>query len=282
MASDLPLVILAAGRARRYGGLKQLAPVGMHDEAVIDVVAADAFAAGFTRMILVVNGDTGGAIKEHVEAEWPSEWRVSFCVQEEALGTVSAVLAAREELGDGPFGVCNADDLYGKDAFLQLARELRSGSCHCLVGYSLAHCVVGGLPVSRGICEVDGGVLRSIVERHHVQASDSVFYVDDGLQPSWLPASAVASMNLWGFWPRVIHQMESAFASHDFSAAKELALSTFVNGLLTDGEEFRVATTDSYCLGVTHPDDLALVRKRVAEEVQAGGRPARVFTQRKS
>jgi dTDP-glucose pyrophosphorylase len=112
------LVILAAGRARRYGGgLKQLAPIGVHGEAVIDLIASDAFAAGFEHIVIVVNPETGDDIKEHVGKLWPKDRKVSFAVQEVPRGTVDAVLAAEPFLDKTrPFAVSNADDLYGRDA----------------------------------------------------------------------------------------------------------------------------------------------------------------------
>ena len=122
--ADLALVILAAGRARRYGGCKPLAPVGPHGEAVIDLVASDALAAGFGTIVLVLGPSTGPAIRYHVEHTWPDAVDVRFAVQPAPLGTVHAVLSASEHVGDAPYGVGNADDIYGGAACAQLAEHL--------------------------------------------------------------------------------------------------------------------------------------------------------------
>ena len=112
--ADPALVILAAGRARRYGGCKPLAPVGPRGEAVIDLVASDALAAGFGIIVLVLGPSTGPAIRYHVEHTWPDAVDVRFAIQPAPLGTVHAVLSASEHIGDAPYGVGNADDIYGQ------------------------------------------------------------------------------------------------------------------------------------------------------------------------
>src|SRR5580704_519185 len=118
------IVILAAGRAKRYGGCKPLAPVGPHGEAVIDLVASDALAAGFATIVLVLGPSTGSAIRYHVERTWPSSIDVHFALQPKPLGTVNAVLAASDYVGDTPFGVGNADDIYGQAGCTLLAQHL--------------------------------------------------------------------------------------------------------------------------------------------------------------
>ncbi len=95
-----PLVVLAAGMARRYGGCKPLAPIGLHGEAVIDLLVSDALSAGFGQIILVVHPETGPAIKYHIERCWPTSVEVSFAEQRLPLGTVHAVLAARTAAGN--------------------------------------------------------------------------------------------------------------------------------------------------------------------------------------
>src|SRR6202044_2912448 len=120
------LVILAAGRARRYGGCKPLAPVGTHGEAVIDLVASDAVAAGFGTIVLVLGPSPGPAIRYHVEHVWPTAVDVRFAMQLRPLGTVNAVLSASDNVGDTPYGVGNADDIYGGAACAQLVAHLQN------------------------------------------------------------------------------------------------------------------------------------------------------------
>ncbi len=273
------LVILAAGRARRYGGLKQLAPIGVHGEGVIDLIASDAIAAGFDHLVLVVNPDTGSLIREHVREHWPRDLRVSFAVQDEPLGTVHATLAAEHLLDpDEPFAISNADDLYGRDAFELLARHLTTRTTNCLIGFQLDHALVGDLPVSRGICHVVNGHLTDIVERHEVHSWLDGFVADDGLSPVFLDPQSVVSMNLWGFQPAVWPLLRQVFETHDFTTAREIQLPVFVGRILHHYPlRFDVLPTSSRCVGVTHADDLALVQMDVRLQVELGERPETAF-----
>jgi hypothetical protein len=274
------LVILAAGRARRYGGLKQLAPIGVHGEGVIDLLASDAWAAGFDRIVIVVNADTGPEIRAHVAAHWPSDHDVSFVVQERLRGTVDAVVAAAEALHPThPFGVSNADDLYGREAFARLGRHLTSSGNHCLVGFELDRALVGELPVSRGTCHVVNGHLTDIVERRNVRATLSGYVAEDGLQPAILSSRTTVSMNLWGFHSRIVPMMRTAVEEHDFESEPEIQLSTFVGSILHRvPDRFDVLPTTSRCIGVTYHEDLPLAQMLVRAEVEAGERPEHAFT----
>lgn len=274
------LVILAAGRARRYGGVKQLAPVGVNGEAVIDLIASDAYLAGFGHIVVVINPDTGPLIKEHVAQHWPTDARVSFVEQERPLGTVHAVLAAEEALDpSSAFGVANADDLYGHDAMLALGNHLRDVGTNCVVGFRLDRALVGDSPVSRGICVIENGRLVSIDERRQVHTHNDDFVADDGLEPRILPADTSVSMNLWGFensmWTEFHRAMDEAEASED----AEVLLPVIIGEGLANGSLHVTAlATNSYCVGVTHATDLPLVQEDVRFQVEKGLRPAHAFS----
>ncbi len=273
------LVILAAGRARRYGGLKQLAPIGVHGEGVIDLIASDAVAAGFDHFVLVVNPETGPEIRRHVEATWPRTWSVDFAVQEHARGTVPATLAALPHLDpSGPFAISNADDLYGRDAFALLGAHLESRTTNCLIGFRLDRALVGDLPVSRGVCNVVNGHLTDIVERRQVHDSADGFVADDGLSPVFLDPETTVSMNLWGFQPAIWPLLARAMEEHDFDANTEALLPVFVGSILHHHPvRFDVLLTSSRCVGVTHADDLPLVQMDVRLQVELGERPEYAF-----
>jgi len=273
------LVILAAGRARRYGGLKQLAPIGMHGEGVIDLIASDAFAAGFEEIVIVVNPDTGPQIVEHVGQFWPSGRRISFAVQENLRGTVDAVLCAMPFVrADTPFGIANADDLYGRDALAQLGAHLVSSKNHCLVGFQLDRALVGDLPVSRGTCNVVNGHLTEIVERRNVHATLDGYQADDGEEPATLSARSIVSMNLWGFQPSIWPLMELAVEDHDFTENPEVLLPVFVGGILHHTPvRFDVLSTTSRCIGVTYSEDLPLAQILVRQDIESGRRPEFAF-----
>jgi GTP:adenosylcobinamide-phosphate guanylyltransferase len=273
------LVILAAGRARRYGGLKQLAPIGVHGEAVIDLIASDAFAAGFERIVIVVNPDTGPQIEEHVRRFWPLDRMISFAVQEQSLGTVPAVLAAEKFLDPQiPFGISNADDLYGRDALTQLGSHLATKSTGCLIGFQLDRALVGDLPVSRGVCHIVNGHLTDVWERRQVHTSQDGYVADDGESPVFLAPETIVSMNLWGFQPAIWPLLRQEMQAHDFTLEPESQLPVMVGKILHHVPlRFDVLTTDSRCVGVTHADDLALVQADVRLQVSLGERPEHAF-----
>jgi hypothetical protein len=281
MSTGPSLVILAAGRARRYGGVKQLAPIGKHGEGVIDLLASDAYAAGFDDIVIVVNDDTGPMIEQHVAWHWPKGHKVTFAVQEKLRGTVSAVLAAESSLDlTKPFGVSNADDLYGREAFLKLGEYLASSNGNCMVGFELDRALVGNLPVSRGICNVEDGHLVDITERRNVHATVEGYDADDGLDPESLSPLTTVSMNLWGFQPSIIPYMHRALQEHDFSDQPEIQLSTFVGQVLQRDEiEVDVLPTRSRCIGVTHAQDLPVAQLLVRLEIEVGQRPEYAFAE---
>jgi hypothetical protein len=274
------LVILAAGRARRYGGgLKQLAPIGVHGEGVIDLLASDAFAAGFDDVVIVINRDTGSQIMDHVTKFWPKKRRVSFAVQEQLRGTVDAVLSAEAHVDtDKPFGISNADDLYGRDALGRLGRHLSTSPNSCLVGFQLDRALVGDLPVSRGTCNVVNGHLTEIVERRSVHATLAGYAADDGLSPAILHPQVTVSMNLWGFQPAIWPLLHRAMDGHDFAQNPEVLLPVFVGEILHQTPmRFDVLETTSRCIGVTHAEDLPIAQLLIREEIESGERPEHAF-----
>jgi CTP:molybdopterin cytidylyltransferase MocA len=296
--SASPLVVLAAGLARRYGGCKPLAPIGTNGEAVIDLLVSDAVSAGFGPIVLVLHPETAPAVRYHVERCWPSSVAVDFAEQRVPLGTVHAVLAAKESLGTTrSFAVANADDVYGEAAMGQLARHLASTSQeHALVGYALGSTVATDDPVTRGICQVDAdGLLVDLVERRKVarQPDGVTFRSDDGLDPVELDPRLSASVNLWGFQPAIWDVFGSAMAASGLD--DEAVIADMATGapvpkaevLLPEvvatmvacnaGLPVRVIATDATVVGVTHAADLPIVSGELARQVAWGTRPATLW-----
>jgi len=273
------LIIMAAGRARRYGGVKPLAPVGLNGEAVIDLIASDAVAGGFTEIVVVINSETGPLIAEHIKGHWPARVNVRFAVQERPLGTVHAVLQARHLLDHSQsFGVANADDLYGRPAMLTLGEHVRKMGTNALIGFRLDHALVGDLPVTRGVCDVHEGFLRRIAERRNVQLTSEGFVSTDGIEPRTLSADTRVSMNLWAFESAMWEVFESAMMSANASEDSEVLLPDIIGGLLVRNDAaFAVLPSGSRCVGVTHASDLGLVQRDIRDQVARGERPATTF-----
>src|ERR1700722_19760473 len=274
------LVILAAGRARRYGGCKPLALVGTHGEAVIDLVASDAVAAGFGTICRVRGPGTGAASRYHVEHTWPGGVDVRFATQPAPRGTVDAVLSASDHVGDAPYGVGNADDIYGSAACAQLVAPLQThADLNALVGYRLTDAVIGSSPVTRGICRVAGdGTLLGVDERRQVTATpEGGFVSGDGREPAVLAPDARVSMNLWGFTPAFHKTLRAAMdAATDASEESEVLLPEVVADSLATNS-FTVLPAVGRCIGVTHPDDLSLVQAELNRQVASGERPAKLW-----
>jgi len=301
--TDRPaLVMLAAGMAKRYGGCKPLAPVGLHGEAVIDLTTSDALEAGFGDVVLVLGPQSGPAIRYHVRRCWPGAVSVTDVEQAKPLGTAHALLCARPVVGDAPFGVVNADDVYGVEPLLALAEHLTAGEGggaganraganrtgeHALVAFALADTIVGADPVTRGTVEADGdGTLGSIVERRYVaRRDDGRFVVGDGLEPGVLPGTTPVSMNLWGFRPSIWSVLEKAVrAEHPGvgpdgsirtppASEHEVLLPEVIGRMVRRGGRGRVVRVlegAGRCIGVTHAEDLPVARMELAELVGRG------------
>ena len=277
------LLILAAGRARRFGGIKPLAPIGPSGEAVIDLLAHDAVTAGFTRIAIVINDTTGPVIKEHIAQHWNlDQLKVDFAVQDEPHGTVHAVLAASEVIAGSAFAVSNADDLYGPAALAHLYNHLSSNASeNAMVAFQLERTLVGSSPVTRGVCHIDqDGRLVGIDERRGVHRDENgTIAVDDGLSPAVLDPTLRVSMNLWAFASGMWPVFARAMAEHDL-ATGEVLLPVVVDHLIhgtmagvdTALRTISVYTSDENCVGVTHPGDLELVQQHIIEQVDAGNR----------
>jgi hypothetical protein len=196
------------------------------------------------------------------------------------------VLAAGDHLPDQPFGVANADDLYGESAFALLTAHLTSDQpTSALVGFSLRNATIGDAPVTRGVCEVGpDGMLVALHERRQViPIGDDRFAVKDGESPSELAGDATVSMNLWGFGAHARVALEAAMAAAPADRA-EVLLPEMVGAQLdeaTDDDDptnrYRVLVAPGRCIGVTHPDDLELVQAQVARMVALGERPAQLW-----
>jgi len=276
----MQLVVLAAGHGRRFGGLKQLAPVGPKGQALMDLTAHDALAAGFDGVILVVREDIQDELLDHIGSFWPSELPVVPVIQGAIAGTAQAVESARPFI-DGSFGVANADDLYGRSALTSLADHLRNGTPgeDVLVGYHLQNTIITDATVTRGLCEIDDEGLLSRIVEHKVRRlpeggfEGSPLAGPDAQSLRHLSGDEQVSMNLWGLAELMLDEIDSSLDSfdpatepHDEGKPPELLLPDVVGRVVAQGRaRIRVIPSNSRCIGLTHPDDLSLVRSLIAE-----------------
>lgn len=279
----MQLLLLAAGHGRRFGGLKQLAPVGPNGEALMDYTARDALRAGFSEVVLVVREDVKEELLDHIGSYWPRELKVTPVIQGPIAGTAQAVASAEPAI-DGSFGVANADDLYGAGALQRLAAEVQElgPDTHVIVGYRLRETVITDASLTRGICIVDGGYLVEIQEEN-VQRSPGGGFSGRHIRaaktdpPHDLSGEEIVSMNLWGFSEGIFDDLDRALkrfdpttVPHTDEKPAELLLPDVAAHLVRAGlARMRVVETASRCIGITHPDDLSLVRLIIADLEQA-------------
>jgi NDP-sugar pyrophosphorylase family protein len=285
------LLVLAAGRGSRYGGLKQIDPVGPSGETVLDYAVYDAVRAGFGRVVFVIRRDFEEAFRSAVTSRYEGRVDIGFAYQsveelpagcapaagrEKPWGTGHAVWCARGSL-EGPFAVINADDFYGAGSFTLLAGFLgrAQGARFAMVGFRLDRTLSENGTVSRGICLERGGSLVSINEETAIAPSD----VGPGGRFSGMET---VSMNCWGFTPALFPLLESglrAFLSARGSDPKaEWYIPVAVSDLISVGAaSVEVLPGRDSWFGITYREDRARVSDAIEALVRAGTYPRSLF-----
>ncbi len=285
-SEGLDFLVLAAGIGSRYGGLKQMDPVGPHGEFILDYSVRDAVAAGFDRVVFVIRRDIEKDFRRIAGGKWENKVDVRYVFQDmsdlpegfsvpegrtKPWGTAHAVLAARNEVR-GAFGVVNADDFYGAEAIASAAGFLRETaserSLFCMVAYDVAKTLSENGSVSRGVCRVSGdGYLLGISERAALQRLDDglIHDVENG---EVFPADTPVSMNLFGFKRSYIDFAWEHFPEFLRGAAgrvkAEYQMPTVLQSMLSSGAaSLRVLRTDCEWFGVTRTEDRAGVVEKL-------------------
>jgi len=290
---------MAAGMGSRFGGLKQLSPVGPCGEHLMDYSVYDALRAGFGKVVFVIKRETEQAFREAYGRKLEHAADVRYAFQDiddvpgganvpagrvKPWGTAHAVLAARHDTHE-PFAVINADDFYGALSFRTLGEFLAEPAPlgatrhrYAMVGFALRNTLSEGGSVSRGVCRVSGdGKLAEITERTHIeQRGDVPCYTEDGHSFVPIDAGAVVSMNMWGFTPSIFAEAEREFAAFltgkgRDSETAEIYLPSVVDSLLRQTKaEVSVLNTSDRWWGLTNPRDLQAVTSAIAEMTAQG------------
>ncbi len=301
---DLTLLILAAGMGSRYGGLKQIDPVGPGGETLLDYSVYDALRAGFDRAVFVIRRDIERDFKEAVGGRFKGRIDVDYTFQEiearppgfsvppdreKPWGTGHAVLTAATQV-DGPFVVINADDFYGAGSFQALARHLRSAVLtdppeYAMVGFHLRDTLSPHGSVARAICDCDtAGFLERIEERTDIRKRNhSVVFTDGQGGEQVLTGAEPVSMNIWGFDPSIFELLGEKFGAFLKRAGAdpkaEFYIPNGVNELIVEGRaRVKVLSGGGPWFGITYPEDKAAVQEGIRQLIAEGQYPERLWS----
>ena len=280
MKARTTLLIMAAGMGSRFGGLKQMAPLGPSGQVIIDYSVYDAVRAGFDQVVLVVKKENEADFREVVGRrierlcdvsyvhQLPTDLPAGFAYPEGRVkpwGTGHAVFSAREAVTT-PFAVINADDYYGPASFRLVHEQLLTENPETLVGFALGNTLTESGTVSRGVCTVVDGYLRGVTEHTALDKN------------SGIPLDTVVSMNLWGFGTDIFSALESDFSTFlknmPDPMKSEFYLPAVVDRQIREGgARYRVLTTGERWYGVTYREDAEAVKAAILRMTEEGKYP---------
>lgn len=287
MKIDATLVVMAAGMGSRFGGLKQLEPIGPKGEALLDFSVYDAKEAGFNKVVFIIKHAIEDDFKRIVGSRIEKTINVEYVFQEtddlpagyvcprdreKPWGTGHAVWCCRNTVKT-PFAVINADDYYGKSAYKQIYNQLSENSNdYCMVGFRLKNTLTENGSVSRGICETENGLLKAITERTQIV---DCRYKDENGEWIALPDDTVVSMNMWGFTPDLFGFADrdlKEFLDEKINVPKsEFYLPNIASKVMKNGEkQVRVLIAEDKWYGVTYKEDKDGVVSALAGKIKNG------------
>ena len=297
------LVVLAAGMGSRYGGLKQIDPVGPSAESIIDYSIFDAIRTGFGKIVFIIRKEIESAFRESIGAKFEKLIQVEYVYQKlgalpegfsvpegrvKPWGTAHAILMAKEMV-DTPFAVINADDFYGKSAFqlisdyLSSAKDTTDYADFSMVGFILKNTLSDFGSVSRGVsCCDENSNLIEVVERTDIRRNiDRIFYVEEETK-YLLTGEEVVSLNMWGFTPSIFNYIEELFINFLKKNGNELKSEFYIPYVVDElikSNKAKVKVLKSYgsWFGITYKDDKPYVVDSIKSLVDEGIYPDKLF-----
>lgn len=291
------LLILAAGIGSRYGGLKQIEPVGPHKQTILDYSIYDAIRAGFEKVVFVIRKEIEAAFRDYADGKYERHIPCAYIFQElsdmpagypvpsnreKPWGTSHAVLICESVINE-PFSVINADDFYGRRAYLRMSQFLKrpepglAKPNYAMVGFLLQNTLSDHGSVSRGICEIDDEYhLVSVTERTKIEKrQDEIRYIDENGVWHPLEGNASVSMNYWGFTPSIfphLRKLFRAFLDNNINNPNvEFYLPTAIDKLIsTNRVVVSVLSSSDHWVGITNPEDRAKVSNYLEKLVREG------------
>ena len=281
--TEKALVIMAAGLGSRYGGNKQVDKIGPDGEILMQYSMYDAIKAGFTKIVFIIKPQYTDLINEISADAKANGIKIEIAYQDfstipdfyniptdrtKPFGTVHAVLSAKNAVNE-PFAIINADDFYGRDAFEAMSKALDNvtSDCGAMVAYELKNTVSKNGSVTRGICKNNNGLLTEIVEVYDIILNNDGTISDKAVGE--LDPQSPVSMNMWGFTPDVLDNMQKSFEEFlksipDNDIKAEYPLPTFIGKEITSNKlGIKVYTTNAEWFGVTYAEDRPIVAERL-------------------
>lgn len=296
MKKDVTLVILAAGMGSRFGGLKQIEPMGPSDEFIIDYSVYDAIKAGFNKIVFIIKRENYELFKETIGKRVEPHIKVEYAFQElnnlpkgwdipsgrmKPLGTAHAVLCAKDYVNE-PFAMINSDDFYGRDAFIKayeyLSNTDNDSSKYGMIGYMVANTLTENGSVKRGVCEVDSNnYLKSITESKIEKIGNEIVASPlDGSDSFTVNSDDTVSMNFLLFTPSIFGYIEECFSKFFIDNKEDLLTSEYlipdvVSNLIKNGKaSMKVIRTTASWHGVTYREDTPDVKNSIKKLVEEG------------
>ncbi|NOU59739.1 nucleotidyltransferase family protein [Marinifilum caeruleilacunae] len=295
------LLVLAAGMGSRYGGLKQVDPIGPSGETIIDYSIFDAIKAGFGKIVFVIREQFEADFKKRFVEKLEGKIELEFVNQEifkvpegavytpereKPWGTGHAILMAKDCIKE-PFAVINADDFYGASAFKTMADFLKDGASekeNCMLAYFLKNTISENGSVSRGICTAnENDHLLTVVERTHIEKlPEHIAYLED---EKWYPLAdeSTVSMNFWGFTPNVFEHLNTQFKTFLAKSGSELKSEFYIPSVVAelidqDETQFKVLRSDSQWFGVTYKEDKEKAVQAIKQLIDKGEYPNNLWS----
>ncbi|HHT96592.1 MAG TPA: nucleotidyltransferase [Clostridiales bacterium] len=295
------LAIMAAGLGSRFGGIKQLEPIGPCGEIIMDYSIYDAIEAGFNKVVFIIRKDLQEDFKTIIGNRISKTVEVEYVFQEldnlpegyskpegrtKPWGTGQAVLACKDAVKE-PFVVINADDYYGKDAFVFLHKYLIENANndfnYCMAGFVLGNTLSDNGTVTRGVCKVENNYLVDIVETPGIMDDGNKVIAENHRKDTFtIDRESVVSMNIWGFKPSLFESLEQGFA--DFLATNTDAKGEFLLPMHIDDlikaqkATVKVLQSNDKWFGVTYKEDKEVVVNSIKRLIDEGKYPSKLFS----
>ena len=299
MNKDITLVILAAGMGSRFGGLKQIEPLGPNGEFIIDYSVYDAIKAGFNKIVFLIKEENYDLFKETIGSRVEPHINVEYCFQKndnlpagyevpsertKPLGTAHAILCCREKVHE-PFMIINADDFYGRDAFIKAAEFLNNTEDkiphqYGMVGYLVKNTITENGAVKRGVCKVNGTSLEKLTESSVERIEDKIIASPlNGQKPFEVAEEDVVSMNMLLFTPSIFEYIEKKFPEFldknkdNMEKCEYLIPDVLFESIAEKYATAEVLKTNAAWYGVTYKEDADSVKSALSKMVEAGEYP---------